>query len=173
MNFNSITSLLANDISPDEIVAQLEKHGPALSRKIKQMLLGGYGSSEILKFISKDKSTQKEIKNFKGKPTTPYEIARVAEMQNAMEVPKGRDQQALEELKRATPYVLGAFAATLPVVAPELGLAGQLPGMISGYIQEWLGYQHFFVWVVIATLPSFIVIKFIQIDPEFGKKAHS
>ena len=45
-----------------------------------------------------------------------------------------------------------------------------IPGMISGYIQEFLGYQHFFVWVVIATIPSFAVLKFIKLDPEFGMK---
>jgi PAT family beta-lactamase induction signal transducer AmpG len=43
-----------------------------------------------------------------------------------------------------------------------------IPGMISGYIQEFLGYQHFFVWVMIATVPSFVVLKFIKLDPEFG-----
>jgi len=45
-----------------------------------------------------------------------------------------------------------------------------IPGMISGYIQEFLGYQHFFVWVMIATIPSFVVLKFIKLDPEFGMK---
>ena len=45
-----------------------------------------------------------------------------------------------------------------------------IPGMISGYIQELLGYQHFFIWVMIATIPSFIVLKFIKLDPEFGMK---
>ena len=46
-----------------------------------------------------------------------------------------------------------------------------LPGMLSGWIQEIIGYQHFFIWVVIATLPSFIAAKFIAIDPAFGKKS--
>ena len=45
--------------------------------------------------------------------------------------------------------------------------------MASGWIQEQLGYQHFFIWVCIATLPSLVVTAFIKIDPEFGKKAAS
>jgi PAT family beta-lactamase induction signal transducer AmpG len=58
------------------------------------------------------------------------------------------------------------FAITTAFMA--LGM--MIPGMVSGYIQEWLGYQHFFVWVMIATIPSFVVLKFIHLDPEFGKK---
>ena len=63
-------------------------------------------------------------------------------------------------------YKTSHFAITTAFMA--IGM--MIPGMVSGYIQEWLGYQHFFIWVMIATLPSFIVIKFIHLDPEFGKK---
>ncbi|MBK8944889.1 MAG: MFS transporter [Ignavibacteriae bacterium] len=45
-----------------------------------------------------------------------------------------------------------------------------IPGMISGWLQELIGYQHFFIWVMLATIPAFIVTKFINIDPNFGKK---
>ncbi len=51
-----------------------------------------------------------------------------------------------------------------------MALGMMIPGMISGYIQELIGYQNFFIWVMIATIPSFLIIKFIYIDPEFGKK---
>lgn len=63
-------------------------------------------------------------------------------------------------------YKTSHFAITTAFMA--IGM--MIPGMVSGYIQEWLGYQHFFVWVMIATIPSFIVLKFIHLDPEFGKK---
>ena len=52
-----------------------------------------------------------------------------------------------------------------------MALGMMLPGMASGWIQEQLGYQHFFVWVCIATLPSLLVTAFVKIDPAFGKKA--
>lgn len=45
-----------------------------------------------------------------------------------------------------------------------------LPGMVSGWIQEWLGYRLFFVWVLVATIPSFIATALIPLAPEFGKK---
>jgi MFS transporter, PAT family, beta-lactamase induction signal transducer AmpG len=51
-----------------------------------------------------------------------------------------------------------------------MALGMMVPGMFSGWLQEIIGYQHFFVWVVIATVPTFIVASFIKIDPEFGKK---
>lgn len=52
-----------------------------------------------------------------------------------------------------------------------MALGMQIPGIISGFMQEWLGYQEFFIWVMICTIPIFIVTKFLNIDPEFGKKS--
>ena len=37
-------------------------------------------------------------------------------------------------------------------------------------LQEMLGYPHFFVWVILATIPSFIAALFIPLDAEFGKR---
>ena len=51
-----------------------------------------------------------------------------------------------------------------------MALGMMLPGMISGWIQEQLGYQNFFIWICISTVPAFIITKFVKIDPEFGKK---
>jgi PAT family beta-lactamase induction signal transducer AmpG len=45
-----------------------------------------------------------------------------------------------------------------------------LPGMWSGWLQQQLGYPQFFVWVVLATIPSFIVARWIPLEAEFGKK---
>jgi len=45
-----------------------------------------------------------------------------------------------------------------------------LPGSWSGKLQELLGYQHFFIWVMLATIPGFIVTALIPLDREFGKK---
>lgn len=51
-----------------------------------------------------------------------------------------------------------------------MALGMMLPGMISGAIQEYLGYQHFFIYVILCTIPSFVALWFIKIDPSFGKK---
>jgi PAT family beta-lactamase induction signal transducer AmpG len=52
-----------------------------------------------------------------------------------------------------------------------MALGMMIPGMFSGWLQEILGYKLFFIWVCIATIPAFIVTKFIPLDPEFGKKS--
>ena len=51
-----------------------------------------------------------------------------------------------------------------------MSLGMMLPGMISGYIQEWLGYENFFLWVMLCTSVTFAVSALIKIDPAFGKK---
>ncbi|MCF7832436.1 MAG: MFS transporter [Candidatus Marinimicrobia bacterium] len=51
-----------------------------------------------------------------------------------------------------------------------MALGMMIPGMMSGWLQEIIGYQHFFIWVVIATIPGFILLKFLKIEPGFGKK---
>ncbi len=50
-----------------------------------------------------------------------------------------------------------------------MALGMMIPGMISGYMQEWLGYGGFFVWVVLAALPVFFLLKFITYPADFGK----
>jgi PAT family beta-lactamase induction signal transducer AmpG len=51
-----------------------------------------------------------------------------------------------------------------------MALGMMLPGRWSGQLQEMLGYPHFFVWVILATIPSFIVVLFLPLDAEFGKR---
>ncbi|HHJ53592.1 MAG TPA: MFS transporter [Caldithrix abyssi] len=66
-------------------------------------------------------------------------------------------------------YKTAFFAITTGFMA--LGM--MVPGMVSGWLQELIGYQHFFIWVLIATIPGFLVLPFIPLDPEFGKKTES
>lgn len=51
-----------------------------------------------------------------------------------------------------------------------MAMGMMFPGMASGWIQQQIGYENFFIWVLIATIPGFILIKFLDIDPTFGKK---
>ncbi len=51
-----------------------------------------------------------------------------------------------------------------------MALGMMIPGMFSGWLEDIVGYQTFFVWVLIATIPSFLVVARIQIDPTFGRK---
>lgn len=38
-----------------------------------------------------------------------------------------------------------------------MNLGVMLPGMMSGYLSDWLGYQYFFAWVLIAAIPAFFI----------------
>jgi len=51
-----------------------------------------------------------------------------------------------------------------------MALGMMLPGMPAGRIQEHLGYTGFFVWVCVATLPSFAATALIKVDPAYGRK---
>jgi PAT family beta-lactamase induction signal transducer AmpG len=51
-----------------------------------------------------------------------------------------------------------------------MALGMMIPAMGSGWIQELLGYQNFFIWILITTIPGFIVAALVKIDPEYGKK---
>jgi MFS transporter, PAT family, beta-lactamase induction signal transducer AmpG len=33
--------------------------------------------------------------------------------------------------------------------------------MVSGFVSDFLGYRDFFIWVMIATIPSFLVAWFV------------
>lgn len=54
-----------------------------------------------------------------------------------------------------------------------MALGMMLPGMAAGWIEDHLGYVKFFVWVLLATIPSFFATALVAktIDPAFGKKA--
>jgi PAT family beta-lactamase induction signal transducer AmpG len=45
------------------------------------------------------------------------------------------------------------------------------PSMISGFVSDYLGYRDFFIWVMIATIPSFLITWFVpfrEVTPEQG-----
>ena len=51
-----------------------------------------------------------------------------------------------------------------------MALGMMIPGLWSGWLQARLGYQNFFIWVMLATIPSFLVATKIKVEPEFGKR---
>ncbi|PIF06192.1 MAG: MFS transporter [Draconibacterium sp.] len=51
-----------------------------------------------------------------------------------------------------------------------MALGMMIPGMFSGWLEEMLGYRHFFVWVMICTLPGFIMAALIKVEKDFGAK---
>ena len=51
-----------------------------------------------------------------------------------------------------------------------LALSMMIPGLFAGALQEAVGYQGFFLIVVVCCAMTYIVSALLKIDPEFGKK---
>jgi MFS transporter, PAT family, beta-lactamase induction signal transducer AmpG len=51
-----------------------------------------------------------------------------------------------------------------------MALGMMIPGMFAGKLQAMLGYQTFFISVLISIIPALLVVSQLKIDPEFGKK---
>ncbi len=51
-----------------------------------------------------------------------------------------------------------------------MALGMMLPGMAAGWLQEQLGYEHFFIWVMICCVGTLVVTAFLKVDPNFAKK---
>jgi PAT family beta-lactamase induction signal transducer AmpG len=51
------------------------------------------------------------------------------------------------------PYKMAHYAFATAI----MNLGFMLPSMVSGFISDYLGYKYFFVWTMIATIPSFLV----------------
>ena len=50
-----------------------------------------------------------------------------------------------------------------------MSLGMMIPSMLSGVISDWLGYKTFFIWVLFATIPSFLMtalVPFRETEPE-------
>jgi MFS transporter, PAT family, beta-lactamase induction signal transducer AmpG len=62
-------------------------------------------------------------------------------------------------------------AAHYSICTGFMALGMMLPGMVSGWIQERLGYPKFFLWVLACAIPSVVITAFVKIDPAFGKRA--
>ncbi|MFZ1292248.1 MAG: MFS transporter [Melioribacteraceae bacterium] len=51
------------------------------------------------------------------------------------------------------PYKMAHYAFATAI----MNLGFMLPSMMSGFMSDYLGYKYFFVWTMIATIPSFLV----------------
>ena len=51
-----------------------------------------------------------------------------------------------------------------------MALGMMLPGMAAGWIQEQLGYRHFFIYTMVCCIATISVCFIPKIDPEFGRK---
>ena len=68
-------------------------------------------------------------------------------------------------------YSQGEFKTSHYAICTGLSYLGlMLPGMVSGWIKDAVGYREFFIIVMFLCVITFLVTAFIKIDPNFGKK---
>ena len=51
-----------------------------------------------------------------------------------------------------------------------MNLGVMLPGMLSGYVSDWLGYRNFFIFVLVCTIPAFLITWFVPFTYPDKKK---
>ncbi|KAF0151597.1 MAG: major facilitator superfamily mfs1 [Ignavibacteria bacterium] len=56
------------------------------------------------------------------------------------------------------------------LAAGFMALGMMIPGMLSGIIQQAIGYKFFFMWIFISAVPGFILARYIPLEYQFGKK---
>ena len=51
-----------------------------------------------------------------------------------------------------------------------MNLGVMLPGMVSGFVSDWLGYRDFFIFILFATIPAFLITYFVPFTYPDTKK---
>ncbi len=68
-------------------------------------------------------------------------------------------------------YSQGEFKTSHYSICTGISYLGlMLPGMVSGWVKDAVGYQTFFIIVMASCSLTFLVTWFLKIDPSFGKK---
>ena len=68
-------------------------------------------------------------------------------------------------------YSQGEFKTSHYSICTGISYLGlMLPGMVSGFIKDAVGYKTFFIIVMAACIITFVVTALLKIDPDFGKK---
>ena len=68
-------------------------------------------------------------------------------------------------------FAKGSFQTSHYAFCTAISYLGlMLPGMVSGYLKDAMGYRSFFLMVMALCAITFVVAALIKVDPEFGKK---
>ena len=68
-------------------------------------------------------------------------------------------------------FSMGEFKTSHYAICTGITYLGlMLPGMVSGYLKDAVGYNTFFIIVMFLCIITFLVAAFIEIDPTFGKE---
>lgn len=67
-------------------------------------------------------------------------------------------------------YSEGVFKTSHYAICTGFMALSMMTGMIAGWIQETIGYRHFFVWTMICCVTTVLVAMLVKVDPKFGLK---
>lgn len=67
-------------------------------------------------------------------------------------------------------YSEGAFKTSHYAICTGFMALSMMTGMIAGWVQETIGYQHFFVWTMICCIATIAVAMLVKVNPKFGLK---
>ena len=96
-----------------------------------------------------------------ARPTLPYVYSMVVTEQFGYGLGFSAFMVFLVNISKG-PYKTSHFAISTGIMA--LGM--RIPGMISGFLQEKLGYVSFFIWVCFLAIPGMISIFFLPSDED-------
>ena len=68
-------------------------------------------------------------------------------------------------------FSMGQYKTSHYAICTGLSYLGlMLPGMVSGFLKDAVGYKTFFLLVMAFCIITFVVTALIKVDPQFGKK---
>lgn len=67
-------------------------------------------------------------------------------------------------------YSEGKYKTSHYAICTGLMALSMMTGMIAGWIQETIGYSHFFIWTMLCCVFTIGVALIVKVDPSFGKK---
>ena len=67
-------------------------------------------------------------------------------------------------------YSEGEFKTSHYAICTGFMALSMMLGMIAGWLQETIGYRHFFVWTMICCITTVGMAMLVKVDPNFGKK---
>ena len=67
-------------------------------------------------------------------------------------------------------YSEGEFKTSHYAICTGFMALSMMTGMVAGWLQETIGYQHFFIFTVICCVTTIGMASLIKVNPNFGKK---
>lgn len=147
MNYNKLSQLLDNGLSPDEIIMTLMKTTPKLAKKIRNMLTGGLGTGEILNGLMQDPEARNVNFN-NSRPVSASEMQSISHLKSYNSIPDSREKEALKNLQKFTRQAInigstvgGAYALSRAIPKALQSIPQAMQQILPGQQQIQQGLQ--------------------------------